>query len=111
MAHDISAPGELYWRPGPQRRAHAAKDRRSMSEESSKPGGAPPFSAQDAMAFMQRMWNPFAMPMPGSTTGAVAPSAPSASPASPEQPESAAAEPASASAFQSLMGGMLPGML
>lgn len=82
-----------------------------MSEESSKPGGAPPFSAQDAMAFMQRMWNPFAMPMPGSTTGAVAPSAPSASPAQPEQPESAAAEPASASAFQSLMGGMLPGML
>ena len=81
-----------------------------MSEESSKPGGAPPFSAQDAMAFMQRMWNPFAMPMPGSTTGAVAPSAPSASAAQPE-PESPAAEPASGSAFQSLMGGMMPGML
>jgi len=82
-----------------------------MSEESSKPGGAPPFSAQDAMAFMQRMWNPFAMPMPGSTTGAVAPSAPpSAVPATTEPP---AAEPASApaSAFQSLMGGMMPGML
>ena len=79
-----------------------------MSEESSKPGGAPQFSAQDAMAFMQRMWNPFAMPMPGSTTGAVAPSAPSASAA---QPESAATEPASASAFQSLMGAMMPGML
>ena len=79
-----------------------------MSEESSKAGGAPQFSAQDAMAFMQRMWNPFAMPMPGSTTGAVAPSAPSASAAQPEPP---AAEPASASAFQSLMGGMMPGML
>ena len=77
-----------------------------MSEESGKPGGAPPFSAQDAMAFMQRMWNPFAMPMPGSTAGAVAPSAPSASPAQSEPP---AAE--SASAFQSLMGGMMPGML
>ena len=79
-----------------------------MSDESSKPGGAPPFSAQDAMAFMQRMWNPFAMPMPGSTTGAVAPSALSGSTVQPEFP---AAEPASASAFQSLMGGMMPGML
>ena len=79
-----------------------------MSEESSKAGGAPQFSAQDAMAFMQRMWNPFAMPMPGSTTGAVAPSAPSGSTVQPEFP---AAEPASASAFQSLMGGMMPGML
>jgi len=78
-----------------------------MSEESSKPGGAPPFSAQDAMAFMQRMWNPFAMPMPGSTTGAVA-APPSAAPAQPEAP---ATEPGSPSAFQALMGGMMPGML
>ena len=80
-----------------------------MSEESSKPGGAPPFSAQDAMAFMQRMWNPFATPMPGSTTGAVAPSAPPS--AAPAQPEAPATEPGSPSAFQALMGGMMPGML
>ena len=26
-----------------------------------------PFSAEDAMAFMQKMWNPFAMPMPAAT--------------------------------------------
>ena len=33
-----------------------------------KGGGAPPtfpFSPQDAMAFMQRMWNPLGVPMPG----------------------------------------------
>lgn len=38
-----------------------------MSEHQDKPApGATPFTAEDAMAFMQRMWNPFAMPMPGS---------------------------------------------
>ena len=42
-----------------------------MSDESGKPGGMPPLSAQDALAFMQKMWNPFGMPMPGSATGAV----------------------------------------
>ena len=35
-----------------------------MSDESTKDAGASmPFSAEDAMAFMQRMWNPFAAPM------------------------------------------------
>ena len=31
------------------------------------PPGAPgfPFSPEDAMAFMQKMWNPFGVPMPG----------------------------------------------
>ena len=31
------------------------------------PPGTPgfPFSPQDAMAFMQKMWNPFGVPMPG----------------------------------------------
>ena len=31
------------------------------------PPGSPgfPFSPQDAMAFMQKMWNPFGVPMPG----------------------------------------------
>jgi hypothetical protein len=81
-----------------------------MSDESSKPaGGAPPFSAQDAMAFMQRMWNPFAMPMPGSTAGAVTPSAPPGEP--PAAAEAPAVESGSASGFQALMGGMMPGML
>jgi len=28
-------------------------------------GGTPPFSPQDAMAFMQKLWNPFGLPMPG----------------------------------------------
>ncbi|HET9046335.1 MAG TPA: PhaM family polyhydroxyalkanoate granule multifunctional regulatory protein [Casimicrobiaceae bacterium] len=39
-----------------------------MSADSTKPppgGGASPFSAQDAIAFMQKLWNPFGLPMPG----------------------------------------------
>ena len=39
-----------------------------MSADSAKPppgGGNPPFSPQDALAFMQKMWNPFGIPMPG----------------------------------------------
>lgn len=73
-----------------------------MSDESGKQGGSPPaFSAQDAMAFMQRMWNPFAMPMPGSASGAVAPA---------ESPPAGADTPAQ-SAAQDAMPGMVPGML
>src|SRR6476469_7565144 len=78
----------------------------AMSEESSKPaGGAPPFSAQDAMAFMQKMWNPFAMPMPGSASGAVTPAA------EPAPGASTMAQAAAASAAPSMMPGMMPGML
>jgi hypothetical protein len=45
-----------------------------MADDPPKAGAdALPFTAEDALAFMQRMWNPFGMPMPGSTTGAVAP--------------------------------------
>ncbi|MEO5700459.1 MAG: PhaM family polyhydroxyalkanoate granule multifunctional regulatory protein [Casimicrobiaceae bacterium] len=29
------------------------------------PGGNFPFSPEDALQFMQRMWNPFGVPMPG----------------------------------------------
>ncbi len=29
------------------------------------PSASPPFSPQDAMAFMQKMWNPFGVPIPG----------------------------------------------
>jgi hypothetical protein len=39
-----------------------------MSTDATKPpagGGDPPFTPQDAMAFMQKMWNPFGIPMPG----------------------------------------------
>ena len=38
-----------------------------MSADTTKPppGGTPPFSPQDAMAFMQKMWNPFGIPIPG----------------------------------------------
>jgi hypothetical protein len=68
-----------------------------MGDESGKKGGdAPAFSAQDAMAFMQRMWNPFAMPMPGSATGAEPTAAPTASQPAPTEPAA--------------MSGMMPGM-
>ena len=76
-----------------------------MSDDPDKQGGdTMPFTAQDAMAFMQKMWNPFAMPMPGSASGAVTPTAESA-------PASAAATQAAASAASVMMPGMMPGML
>src|SRR4029453_16357782 len=40
----------------------------TMSSDSKDPApgtGAGGFSPQDAMEFMQRMWNPFGVPMPG----------------------------------------------
>lgn len=81
-----------------------------MSDEPAKPADTPmPFSAQDAMTFMQRMWNPFSMPMPGSTTGAVMP----ADPPGASAPPAAAASPAAPSinAMSAMMGGVMPGML
>jgi hypothetical protein len=73
-----------------------------MTDESGKQGAGPPaFSAQDAMAFLQRMWNPFAMPMPGSASGAVAPA--ESAPADAGAPGQSAAHDA--------MPGMMPGML
>ena len=38
-----------------------------MSADTTKPppGGPPPFSPQDAMAFLQKVWNPFGIPIPG----------------------------------------------
>jgi hypothetical protein len=51
-----------------------------MSDETPKgSSGTPPFTAEDAMAFMQKMWNPFGMPMPGSAAGAVDVTAPAPS--------------------------------
>jgi hypothetical protein len=83
-----------------------------MSESSKKAEtGGNAFSAQDAMEFMQRMWNPFAMPMPGSTSGAVVPSDPApATQASPAE-ESGGAAAAASTAMQSMMGSVMPGML
>jgi hypothetical protein len=70
-----------------------------MVDESEKHrSSAPPLSAQDALAFMQKMWNPFAMPMPGSVGGAVLPT---------DVPSAAGSQPApDASAV-----GAMPGLL
>ena len=44
-------------------------------------GAASPFSPQDAMEFMQKMWNPLGVPMPGfGMPGAAAPAMPGAMP-------------------------------
>jgi predicted lipid-binding transport protein (Tim44 family) len=79
-----------------------------MTDETSKPAsGTMPFSAEDAMAFMQKMWNPFALAMPGSTT-------PAPTEAPPAEASPAAANPAAppfAPAFQAMMGSMMPGMM
>jgi len=81
-----------------------------MSDPPSKPAaGSTPFSAEDAMAFMQKMWNPFAMPMPGSTTGAVAPTDTAAAAAAPGTSTPPAAS--AANALAGMMGGVMPGML
>jgi hypothetical protein len=82
-----------------------------MTNESTKPDAdaTPPFSAQDAMAFMQRIWNPFAMPMPGSAAGAVAPTdSPAAGADAPAPQTTHSAQP---SAVHAMMGSMMPGML
>ena len=76
-----------------------------MSDDPDKQGGdTTPFTAQDAMAFMQKMWNPFSMPMPGSSSGAVTPTG--APPPAPDPSQSA-----STSATHAMMAGMMPGML
>ena len=55
-----------------------------MSSDNKNPEGASgafPFSPQDAMEFMQKMWNPFGVPMPGfGVPGAAAPQMPGATP-------------------------------
>ena len=43
---------------------------------SDKPAGDPPaFSPQDAVAFLQRMWNPLGLPMPGFPAAGAVPGA------------------------------------
>jgi len=82
-----------------------------MADETSKPAsGTMPFSAEDAMAFMQKMWNPFALAMPGSTAEGTAP--PREVP--PDEAAGAtanAAAPPFAPALQAMMGSMMPGMM
>ena len=57
-----------------------------MADDPSKTGSDPqgppkfPFSPQDALEFMQRMWNPLGIPMPGFAAPAPAAAAPSAAP-------------------------------
>jgi hypothetical protein len=85
----------------------STRGRRSeMSDSSGKQAAdAPSFTAQDAMAFMQKMWNPFTMPMPGSASGAVSVTEPVPPPAA------APAQPTAESAMSGMMQGLMPGML
>jgi hypothetical protein len=99
MAHDISAPAATLLLLAPFARRAGAQDMSEPSDENS--ANAPPLSAQDALAFMQKMWNPFAMPMPGSASGAVAPT--ESQPAGTTTPDHASAWPGAAAA--------IPGML
>jgi hypothetical protein len=83
-----------------------------MSDETNKPDpAAVPFSAEDAMAFMQRMWNPFALPMPGSSAGAVTPTDHAGKGATAEASTPAAGGTGAGSALQGMMASMMPGML
>lgn len=76
-----------------------------MSDESTKSeGAAKTFTAEDAMAFMQRMWNPFAVPMPGAAPASALQPAP---PTSPSDQASPSITDASAAAMASMMP-MLP---
>jgi hypothetical protein len=63
------------------------------------------------MAFMQKMWNPFAMPMPGSSAGAVTPTDPSAGGGRAGSAEETDQGATTSSAMQAMMGSMMPGML
>ena len=78
-----------------------------MSDDPAKPAGASmPFSAEDAMAFMQRMWNPFGVPMPGAGTVPAGPHAAAG--------QGAAADASSAAgsgAMPGMMGGLMQGMM
>ena len=82
-----------------------------MTDETSKPAsGTMPFSAEDAMAFMQKMWNPFALAMPGFDAGgdgAAERCAACGSRGCDRQCRCAAVRPA----LQAMMGSMMPGMM
>jgi hypothetical protein len=99
MAHDSSAPRGRF------ADSFFARGRRNdMSDESGKPDDSQaPFTAQDAMAFMQKMWNPFAMPIPGAGAGAAMPV--------PVAGAGATAQSAAPNAIPGMVAGIMPGML
>ena len=81
-----------------------------MTDETSKAAGAAtPFTAEDALAFMQKMWNPFALAMPAATPPTSESPPAGAGPGSP----ASAATPASpyGQTLQSMVGSMMPGMM
>jgi hypothetical protein len=47
---------------------------------SAPPPSSPPFNPQDALDFMQRMWNPFGIAVPGFTPAATPPGVPAPMP-------------------------------
>jgi hypothetical protein len=80
MAHDINA------LPTTSPAASAAEE--IMAEPPKPPKSPPPqppfaFTPQDAMAFMQRMWNPFGVAVPGFGVPAGVETAPGAAPMMP----------------------------
>lgn len=86
-----------------------------MSDDDRKPAGdAMPFTAEEAMAFMQRMWNPFAMPMPAATAAMPGPGSPPPSSGAPVAVSPGSRAPSAGAAAGTSRGGMegmLPGML
>ncbi|MDQ6620703.1 MAG: hypothetical protein M3Z31_13590 [Pseudomonadota bacterium] len=50
----------------------------TQSNDDDSPGGKAPVSPEDALQFLQRMWNPFGLPMPGFPTAANAAASPAA---------------------------------
>jgi hypothetical protein len=53
-------------------------DKGDKGEKGDTPSPGLPFTPQDALAFMQRMWNPFGVPIPGFAPVATPPGAPAA---------------------------------
>lgn len=82
-----------------------------MSDEPTKPAGAStPFSAEEAMAFMQRMWNPFGVPLPAA--GATPPAAHGAQAASGQGPGGGGTSPAGQpGAMSGMIAGFMPAMM
>lgn len=50
----------------------------SQAPSDSNPTSGFPFTPQDALDFMQKMWNPFGVPVPGFAPGGMAPGSPAA---------------------------------
>lgn len=83
-----------------------------MSEHDGKPApDATPFTAEDAMAFMQRMWNPFATPIPGTVTAAAPAATTSASTAGAAPSRASAGSTASGADLGAAAFGAAPAML